>query len=75
MELAAKPLNLELQPFGAKIPDEYASAFSVIATRRLDAIVVLDDAVTVTNAELIVELATAQRLESIGFLELAKAGA
>jgi hypothetical protein len=44
---------------------EYPNAFSAIASRRVDGIMVLDDPVTVPNAGLIVELATAHRLPSI----------
>jgi putative tryptophan/tyrosine transport system substrate-binding protein len=74
MGLAAKSLNLDLQQFEVQKPDEFATAFSAMGTRRADAVVVVDDPITVTRVGSIVELATALRLPSIGFLELAEAG-
>ena len=74
MGLAAKSLNLDLQQFEVQKPDEFATAFSAMGTRHADAVVVVDDPITVTRVGSIVELATALRLPSIGFLELAEAG-
>ena len=74
MELGAKSLNVDLQPFEARRPDEYESAFSAMVKRCVDSIAAVDDSVMVSNAGSIVELATAQRIPSIGLLEIAKAG-
>ncbi len=74
MNLTAKSLGLELQQFEAQRPDELKQAFSAMVARGVDAVAVIDDPIWYDNAKLIGELATAQRLPSIGFLELAEAG-
>jgi putative ABC transport system substrate-binding protein len=74
MELAAKSLNLQLDQFAAGRPDELPSAFSAMAVKRTDALVVVDDPITFEMIGSIVRLATAQLLPSIGQLELAEAG-
>jgi putative ABC transport system substrate-binding protein len=72
--LTAKSLNLELQRFEARRPDELAGAFLAMATRSIEGVVIVDDPAIIPYAESIVELATAQRLPSIGSLEIAEAG-
>src|SRR5207302_1653017 len=42
MELAAKSLNLQLDQFAAARPDELSNAFSAMAVKRIDALVVVD---------------------------------
>jgi putative ABC transport system substrate-binding protein len=76
MALTAASLELELQQFGATRSDELASAFLDMGKRRSQAVVVIDDAFLANpnTARAIVDLATAQRFPSIGFLELAEAG-
>jgi putative ABC transport system substrate-binding protein len=74
MTLAAKSLKVELQQFEAGRPDEFASAFSAMAMRTIEGVVVVDDATITAYAGSVVELATAQRLPSIGSLEIAEAG-
>ena len=76
MALTAASLELELQQFGATRSDELASAFLDMGKRQAQAVAVVDDGF-LTNpntARAIVDLATAQRFPSIGFLELAEAG-
>jgi putative ABC transport system substrate-binding protein len=76
MALTAASLELELQQFGATRSDELASAFSDMGKRQAQAVAVVDDGF-LTNpntARAIVDLATARRFPSIGFLELAEAG-
>jgi len=74
MNLTAKSLGLELQQFEAQRPDELKQAFSAVVARGVDAVAVIDDPIWYDNAKLIGELASAQWLTSIGFLELAEAG-
>jgi putative tryptophan/tyrosine transport system substrate-binding protein len=74
MALTAKSFGLELQQFEARQPDELRSVFPAMAARSVDAVAVIDDPIWFDNAKSIGELVTAQRLPSIGFLELAEAG-
>jgi putative ABC transport system substrate-binding protein len=74
LEVPAKSLKMVLQQFEARGPNEFEAAFSAMAKRRTDAVVILEDAVFVTNAKAIAHLSAMQRLPSAGFNELAKAG-
>src|SRR5262249_13130823 len=76
MALTAASLEFELQRFEATRSDELASAFLDMGKRRAQAVVVMEDPFLTSpnTARAIVDLATAQRFPSIGFLELAEAG-
>jgi putative ABC transport system substrate-binding protein len=74
METTAKALRVELHPVEVREPGEYAGAFSAWSDRRIDALVVLDHAQFITNAEVITALAAQYRFPSIGPLELPAAG-
>ena len=74
METTAKSLKLGLQPFEVRGPDEFDSAFAAMAKRRVDAIVVQSETMFTVNAKVIANLATKQRLPSIGYLNFAEAG-
>ena len=74
MEATAKALRVELHPIEVREPGEYAGAFSAWSDRRIDALVVLDHAQFITNAEVITALAAQYRFPSIGPLELPTAG-
>ena len=73
-ELAAKALNIELQPFGVGSPSEFESAFVAMANSHVNAVAVLDDAMLIVNAGTIGQLASRHRLPSIGFKEIAQGG-
>jgi putative ABC transport system substrate-binding protein len=74
METAAKLLNVRLQPFEVQNTTEFNGAFSAMVNKRIDAVVIPDDATFVSNDKLIAELATQYRLPSIGYGEFAAAG-
>jgi putative ABC transport system substrate-binding protein len=74
MEATAKALRVELHPIEVRDTREYAGAFSTWSDRRIDALVVLDHAQFITNAEMITALAAQYRFPSIGPLELPTAG-
>ena len=74
MEVTAKALRVELHPIEVREPGEYAGAFSAWSNSRIDALVVLDHAQFITNAEMITALAAQYRFPSIGPLELPAAG-
>jgi putative ABC transport system substrate-binding protein len=73
-KLAAKALDVELRQFGVRGPSEFESAFIAMANSQVEAVAVLDDAMLIVNAGTIAQLATKQRLPSIGFKEIAEGG-
>lgn len=74
MEPAAKLLKVELQQFKVRGPNEFESAFTAMAKRRVDAVVINEEPMLIANAKGIADLAAKQRLPSIGFKEIAEAG-
>ncbi len=74
METAAKTLKVGLQRFDVRIPGDFAEAFTAIGKRRLEAIVIYQEAMLNANPRAIADLATKQRLASVGIKELAEAG-
>src|SRR5262249_45404257 len=74
MELTAKSLKLELQPYEVRRTNEIERVISTTAEKRADALAVTDDSVMNANHERIVELANSNRLCVIGPPELARAG-
>src|SRR5262249_1448551 len=69
----AKSLNVSLQQFEARGPDDFPDTFATMAKSGSEAVVILEDAVFVSNARAIADLATKQRLPSVGFTEYAEA--
>jgi putative ABC transport system substrate-binding protein len=74
MEATATSNKLELQQFGVRGPGEFDSAFAAMAKRRVDAVVIGNDPVLITNAGAIANLAAKMRLPSVGPIEFADAG-
>jgi putative tryptophan/tyrosine transport system substrate-binding protein len=74
MEVAATSLKLELAQFAVRGPAEFEGSFAAMATRRVGALVVLDDNMLITQAQAVANLALQQRLPSSGFTEFAVAG-
>jgi ABC-type uncharacterized transport system substrate-binding protein len=74
MALTATSLKLELQPFEARSPSEFESAFDALAKRRVDALVIIDDPILIANAGGLASLAAKSRLPSAGFKTFAEAG-
>jgi ABC-type uncharacterized transport system substrate-binding protein len=74
MELMAQSLKMDLQVVEVRGPDEFPGAFSAMAKRRVDAVVVLDDAMLIASAQQVADLAAKNRLPAIGFREYADAG-
>jgi putative ABC transport system substrate-binding protein len=74
MEPAAKSLKVELQQFKVRGPNEFESAFTAMAKRRVDAVVINEEPMLIANAKGIADLAAKQRLPSIGFKEIAETG-
>jgi putative ABC transport system substrate-binding protein len=74
MEGTAKALGVELEPFEARGPVDFESAFSAWTAKQIGAVVVGDHAFLVSNTDAIAALATKHRFPSIGPLELAASG-
>ena len=74
MELTAKALNVALQRFDARGPDDLEVAFAAMSEKKVDALLVLEDPKIVASSKSIAELAARQHLPSIGFNEFAEAG-
>ena len=74
VEIAARSLKAEVEVFGVREPDDFDSAFTAMAKRRINAILVLQDGLLTSNSKKIAELAAKQRLPMIGVEELAEAG-
>jgi putative ABC transport system substrate-binding protein len=74
MQVTARSLNVMLRPFELRGPGDFEDAFSVMARRHIDAVVVLEDAVFVANARAIGKLAERTRLVSAGFSDFAEVG-
>ena len=70
----ARSLKLEIQPFDVRSSTGFGNAFSAMAKARIDAIVVGQDTLFGANAREIADLATKQRLPSVGNKEYAEAG-
>jgi putative tryptophan/tyrosine transport system substrate-binding protein len=74
MEGTAKALGMGLEPFEARGPADFESAFSAWTAKQIGAVVVGDHAFLVSNTDAIAALATKRRFPSIGPLELAVSG-
>jgi putative ABC transport system substrate-binding protein len=74
LEVNAKALNVVLQQFDARGPDDLDRVFAAMAEKKVDALSVLEDVVLIANFKRIAELAVKQRLPSISFVEFADAG-
>jgi putative ABC transport system substrate-binding protein len=74
MAITAKALNVALQRFDARGPDDLDGAFAAMAKASVDALAVNEDAMIIASLKRIAELAAKQRLPSIGFIEFADVG-
>ena len=74
MEITARPLKVGLQKFEVRRPNEFESAFSAMAKKRVDAVAIVEDPMFLANAKGLADLAAKQRLPSIGFNEFAESG-
>ena len=74
MQTTARSLGLELKAVEVRTIKELDSAFSSIAKWQAHALAVTEDAVFLSNAKRIAELAAKNRLPTIGFTQYAEAG-
>jgi putative ABC transport system substrate-binding protein len=66
MAVAGKSLELELHRFEVRSPDEFASAFTALTAKQIDALDVVDDRMLLVNAAQIASYASKSRLPAIG---------
>jgi hypothetical protein len=74
MRRTAEPLKLKLHQFGVREPAEFEAAFAEMASKRIGALVVIDDANLLANAQTLAQMALRQRLPSSGWPDYAAAG-
>ena len=74
MTSIAQPLKLELHQFDARSPADFEKAFTAMATRHVGALVVIEDAMLISNAQGVAALALKQRLPSCGWPDFAVGG-
>jgi ABC-type uncharacterized transport system substrate-binding protein len=74
LESTANSLNIGLQRFDVHRPSEFEAAFLAMAKRRVDAVLIAEDAVFLSNVGAIADLAARQSLPLAGFNEVAEAG-
>jgi putative ABC transport system substrate-binding protein len=74
MEITARSIKVELRKLEARGPNEFESAFSTIAQRRVDAVTINEDSMLIANVGAVAELAARMRLPSAGFDRFAEAG-
>jgi len=61
MQRTASALEVELVPTEVKARDDIATAMATVATRRVPALVAIDDGLLISNARQIAELATTEQ--------------
>ena len=71
MTRVAQSLKLELHQFDVRAPTDFEGAFAAMAAKRVGALVVIDDAVLLSNAPAVAALALKQRLPSCGWPDFA----
>jgi len=74
MEKAAKSLKVGLLQFAVQGPDDIDRAFSEMAKKGVDGVVVSEESTLLANAKMIADLAAKQRLPGIGPREFAEGG-
>ena len=73
-ENVARTMKVELHQFGVCGPEEFAGAFTAMARKRIDALVVIEDPLLNSNAGAFASLAAKQRLPAVGFRNFAESG-
>jgi ABC-type uncharacterized transport system substrate-binding protein len=75
MQSTARSLGLELQQVEVRAADDFAGAFSAMVKKQVGALAVPEDAMLNSQAERIVDLATKNRLPTIGSTLYVRTGA
>ena len=70
----ARALKVEIPQFELRGPGDFEGAFSAMAKRRVEALLIIEDGMLIANARGVADLAAKKRLPSTGFKEFAEAG-
>ena len=74
MMRTANSLGLELQIFEVRRSSDFASTLAAMKARGADAVVMVEDVITLDNTRVVADFVIAEGLPAIGFLGLAEAG-
>jgi len=74
MEITAKSLELGLQQFAVRGPNEFENAFSAMIKKRVEAVAIQEDGMLNANVRTAGDLTIKKRLPSIGNVEVPQAG-
>ena len=74
IEADARSLNVALEQFAVREPNEFESVFSAIGKKHVDALLVPEYSLFRAHARTIAGLAAQHRLPTMGFIEIAEAG-
>jgi putative ABC transport system substrate-binding protein len=74
IEPMAKALKVELEVVQVRRVDEFAAAFSAMGRRRIEGVVLIDDALLTASVQQLADLAAKARIPAIGGREYAQAG-
>ena len=74
VELAARALGIEIQTVKVLAPAEFGHAFSRLAERRVEAVMVMSDGMLIGNAAAVAALAIGHRLPAVAEAESVQAG-
>jgi putative ABC transport system substrate-binding protein len=74
MEATAKPLNVKLSAYWLKSPRELVAAFEDMEKKKIQAVEIGDDQLTISNLGAVLALATRARLLTVGPEEVPRSG-
>lgn len=74
VETAAGSLKIDLERFEVRDLSELDGAFAAMAKKRIDAALIIDDPMIISNARAVAEFAARHRLPTAGFIEYGEAG-
>jgi putative tryptophan/tyrosine transport system substrate-binding protein len=74
IEPTAKALNITLQLFEARRPNEFGQVFATMIDQKPAALLLFEDPMLIANSNALAVLAAVNRLPSCGFPEFARAG-
>jgi ABC-type uncharacterized transport system substrate-binding protein len=74
-ESAGQTLGIQIQSLGLRVPDDFGGAFEALIAQRPDALITVEDPLTVSNRKRVVDFAAGQRVPALyGLREFAAAG-
>jgi putative ABC transport system substrate-binding protein len=71
---AASALGVQVEPFQVRSAEDFSTAIAAMVAKRMEAVVVPEDGLTVSNGKKIGKLCFTARLPAIGFKDVAVAG-